>query len=63
MMTELTLIRTELKKWEAELIGSKERNSSDYKLLEYVDTELGAVRTFIKMIDKHQERLKAQRLS
>lgn len=62
-MTELTLIKTELKKWEADLIGSKEKNSRDFKLLEYVDTELGAVRTFIMMIDKHQERIKAQRLS
>lgn len=56
-MTQLQIIRKELERWEVELISFKKLvadmphriKSSEVEL----EIELGSVRTFIKMIDKH----------
>ena len=50
-MTQLTILKAELLKWEADLIGFKNTISSQAHIMDseirQIEVELGAVRTFI----------------
>jgi len=55
-VTQLTILKAELLKWEADLIGFKNMISSQAHLMDseirQIEVELGAVKTFIAKIDK-----------